>query len=283
MVLFKRADIRVMFFIFLMYLFFPLSEVFALGQKSGICGSWNNYCNGGTKVKNYTPSRPAGPSAKELREQWEKQDLEDASYDAYDTGLEFFERAQWGNAIMHFEEALEYNPENYDALEDMNTAKKKLRDAYSLQKKNKAMEEAKAALIHGKKATTSSHGKESQNIFDTAGNKAPSTSSIVDARGYKDVLGKAVSVPKEHKNNPKIIKMQKERKVWESKFKKLEQELKVLKKKKPKNQKEKGNLQVAEVKIREKIDIVKQNTQVLDVKMESFVIDLTKKKTPTKK
>jgi len=267
----------------LIFLFISASPAFAIGKKSGICGSWNNYCNGGTKVKSYTPSRPAGPSAQELREQWEKQDLEDASYDAYDTGLEFFERAQWGRAIMHFNEALDYNPENYDALDDLNIAKGKLHDAYLLQKKNIAMEEAKAALMHGQKAAATSHGKASQNIFDTAGKGAPSSTSVVDARAYKNVLGKKVDVPKEHKNNPKIIKMQKDRKVWETKFKKLEKKLAAIKKKKPKGKKEKGILQVEEVKIKGEMDIVKQNTQVIDVKMESFVINLTKKKATPKK
>ncbi|NQY93242.1 MAG: hypothetical protein HRT43_03670 [Campylobacteraceae bacterium] len=267
----------------LIYMFILVSPAFSIGKKSGICGSWNNYCNGGTKVKNYTPRRPAGPSAQELREQWEKQDLEDASYDAYDTGLEFFERGDWGTAIMHFNEALDYNPENYDAMDDRNIAKGKLRDAYALQKKNKAMEEARAALMHGKKATTIGNSKASQNIFDTAAKGAPSSTSVVDARGYKEILGKAVSVPKEHKNNPKIIKMQKKRKVLELKFKKLEKRLAAIKKKKPESKKEKGILQVQEVKIKTEMDIVKQNTQVVDVKMESFVISLTKKKASPKK
>ena len=77
--------------------------------------------------------------------------------------------------------------------------------------------------------------------------------------------------------------MQKKRKVLELKFKKLEKRLAAIKKKKPESKKEKGILQVQEVKIKTEMDIVKQNTQVVDVKMESFVISLTKKKASPKK
>jgi len=271
---------RIIFFlpILVIYLFIPVSS-FAFGKKSDICGSWNNYCKGGTKVVPYAP-RHTGPSAKELREQWEKQDLEDASWDEYDTGTDFFEKQEWGNAIIHFKEALDYNPENYDALEDLNTAKKKLRDAYNRQvRENKALQEAAAAAVHGKKLDY----KESQKVFDTGGDKAPSSTTTVDARGYKEILGKKVEVPKEYKNNPKIIKMEKERKIFEKKFKKLEKQLVAIKKKRAEGKGDKGKLQVQEVKIKEKMDIVKQNTQVIDVKMESFVISLKKKKTPPKK
>lgn len=259
-----------------------ISPAYALGKKSDICGSWNNYCNGGQHINKYTP-RLTGPTAKERREQWEKQDLKDASLDEYDTGLEYFDKKEWGNAIVHFKEALEYDPENYDALDDLNTAKKKLHDAYERQLKNKAFQEAKAAAEHGRNAINSSGYKESQMIFDTTGERASNSPTTVNATGYKEILGKEVHIPTEHKNNPTIIKMQEERKRLKEKFKNLEKELKAIKEKRTEGKENKGKLQVQEVKIKEKMDIVKQNTQFIDIKMESFIITLTKEKTPTKK
>lgn len=250
-------------------------NVYAFGKKSDICGSWNNYCQGGQNVRSYSPT-PTGPTAKELREQWEAQDLKDASWDAYDTGVEYFEKGEWGNAVIHFQEALEFNPENYDAVDDLRTAKDKLRQAYEMQRKNKALQEAAAAAKHSKTLNYT----ESQKVFDTAGSRTTVSNNVraVDARGYKQTLGKKVVIPKEYQNNPKIQKMQKERKSYEQEFKKLEKSLNVIKKKRVNAKEDKGKLQVEEVKIREKMDKVKQKADFVDVKMKSFVIELKKEK-----
>lgn len=77
-------------------------------------------------VHNYlcAPAVPAytGPSPEELKRKREQKDLREASDDAVDKGVDCYQRKEWTCAIRFFREALEYDPDNDDAIYNLKKA-----------------------------------------------------------------------------------------------------------------------------------------------------------------
>jgi tetratricopeptide (TPR) repeat protein len=68
------------------------------------------------------PPPPPGPTKEEL----EQQDLKEASDDFVDKGNGFYKKNQWGTAVSFYRKALEYDPENDDALYNLKKAESKI-------------------------------------------------------------------------------------------------------------------------------------------------------------
>jgi len=86
----------------------PESDAFAFGQKSDICGSWNNYCNGGT-----SGGTDGGSTGGGLRWGTTPQERNDK---LYKQGLAAFNANNYAEAVRLFKEALDAS---YDSVTDL--------------------------------------------------------------------------------------------------------------------------------------------------------------------
>lgn len=128
---------------------------------------------------------PTGPSPQELRRQRLEKDLEEATLDASDNGVDAYESGDYGAAIKHFEEALEYAPDDPDLQHNLDKAKEAFRQS-------EIARELKSAKSHGDIAAATSNeasSMEARRVFDTGGDYAGSLDvPAVDAGpgGYKE-------------------------------------------------------------------------------------------------
>jgi tetratricopeptide (TPR) repeat protein len=70
----------------------------------------------------YLPPMPAGPT----KEQLEQKDLKEASDDFVDKGNKFYKSEDWAHAIVYYKKALEYDPDNDDAVHNLQFANQHL-------------------------------------------------------------------------------------------------------------------------------------------------------------
>jgi tetratricopeptide (TPR) repeat protein len=101
-------------------------------------------CNrGGSKY--IVPAPPPGPT----KEQLEEKDLAEASDDFVDKGNEYYKTGQWGQAVAHYKKALEYNPDNGDAIHNLRKAQEKIEE----EQVRKEQENSQIAeILHGIKS-----------------------------------------------------------------------------------------------------------------------------------
>lgn len=146
----------------------------------------------------------------------------------------------------------------------------------------KAREEAESTKAHGQAGAGGSSDEEAKDqaekVFDKLGVRVPPSSStdVVETQG----LGKRIEISPELANHPKIKALQKEREALEGQRKSLEKELDLIRQKKARGEGNKGELEVQEAKKKQEISNVTSKIGVVDVKMESFVINLTRASTP---
>lgn len=86
--------------------------------------AYNTWVAQGMPCYNQQPI-PTGPTPEELKKQSEAKDLKEASDDANDKGVEFYKKNDWTNAIKYFTEALDYNPDNDDAIDNLKLSRNK--------------------------------------------------------------------------------------------------------------------------------------------------------------
>ena len=166
------------------------------------------------KLISTAPAVPAGPSPEELRRMHEVKDLNEAAEDAYDHGVDAYEKGNWDKAIASFKEALEYSPDDPGILQSLHVAQQRA-DAARAARAAAASEAARqlaSADHHSEQApklsSNEAMSKEAGRGFDTAGKAAGTLSvSTVNAGsgGYKDPV-----VPLA-KRTPAIRKMEQER------------------------------------------------------------------------
>ena len=170
----------------------------------------------------YTP-QPAGPTPEEIRRQREEKDLSEAAEDANDHGVEFYNKGDWGNAIKYFREALEYSPDNQDYRHNLQRAQQKASDAEAKRRqeeaerkqrealKSKALEEAQSNLYHTQQGKPGS-------VFDTPDANKSVPLVAVPAIGQPEQMSERV------KNDPRMIKAQKDLKDIQTKRQKLDEQ-----------------------------------------------------------
>jgi tetratricopeptide (TPR) repeat protein len=105
----------------------PGSDAYAFGQKSDICGPWNNYCEGGGSSGGSSgsggggyqqPSIPAGPSPAELERRRQ-------SMVANDKGVECASKEDYDCSIWYYTEALRLYPNNSTARTNLHKSNAK--------------------------------------------------------------------------------------------------------------------------------------------------------------
>ena len=106
-----------------------------------------------------------------------------------------------------------------------------------------------------------------------------SAPGVVDGRGG----GRRIEIPAALAKHPEIKKLQKEKKTLVEHHKNLEKKLAAIRHKKAKGEGDKGKLDVQEAKTKQEISNVENKIGFVDVKMESFVINLSKEKAPPNK
>jgi tetratricopeptide (TPR) repeat protein len=108
-------------------LFIPAPDVYAFGKKSDICGSWNNYCEGGDSSGGSSggdgggyqqPSVPVGPSPAELERRRQ-------STVANDKGVECANKEDYDCSIWYYTEALRLYPGNTTARANLSKSRAK--------------------------------------------------------------------------------------------------------------------------------------------------------------
>ena len=295
----------------------PVENAMA-GHGSGIC--WdvrvrkNVPCGHSSSPRRPRPTRPRGPTPQQIER---KRAV--SFYDASEKGYRAYERKDWATAIHYFKAALSYAPHNPTMNHNLRRARQKQAQAIAAAKRQreqaaarrraqaaaerraqaagerrrkaaafrKVLEEARAAKAHAEAAKSKGDEgrKEAQKIFDTRGKRVSSSTDVVDVRG----LGRAVDIPAEVEipaalaNRPEIRRLQKERKTFVKQIKKLETKLNSIREKKASGKGNKGQLEVEEVKTKDEISKTKSKIAVADLKMKSFVITLTREKSPSKK
>ena len=153
--------------------------------------------------------------------------------------------------------------------------------------RNKALEEAAAAAAHAKKAASivsvapEKAGKEARKVFDGRGDRTgvsvPTSVVVGDTKG----MGRPLKIPPALANHPEIQRLQKEKTELVDQVEGLEAKLGSIQEKKAKGQGNKGELQVQEAKTKQEISNLTSKIGVVDVKMEDFVINLSKEKKPS--
>lgn len=153
-----------------------------------------------------------------------------------------------------------------------------------------AIEQAKGASEYGKSALDAG----------SSGGTVPSKEPVSDkARTVFDTPGRGVSdprdavvdvstiatreIPPELANHPRIKALQKEKETLEGQKKSLEKELGLIRQKKARGEGNKGDLEVQEAKKKQEISNVTSKIGVVDVNLQSFVINLTRASTPSGK
>ena len=120
----------------LTFLLFVCLSPKAICQYYGRCSfchkGFNSYATGMAHlcaVHNYgctyTPPVQTGPSPEELKRMREEKDSKEASEYANDNGVECYKKKDWNCAIKYFKEALDYNPDNDDAVYNLKKANQK--------------------------------------------------------------------------------------------------------------------------------------------------------------
>jgi len=259
-----------------------------MGRRSNICGSWNNNCqkpappSGGGRRGGTGSPRPSGPTSEQLQQQ-----REEKMHDANDLAVEYFNKGDWANAIRYFQEAAQNSPDDPIILDNLSLARERQAQARA-KTVHKPKKEARSAKAHGETAAKSKGiedaSSEARKVFDVGGKRVSSATNVVDLRdlGKPVDIPPAVEIPKELGNHRQIKKLQKERKALVKQIKKLGTKLESIRKKKASGKGNKGELDVQEAKTNQEISVTKSKIAVADVKMKSFVINLTKAKTPAK-
>ena len=279
-----------------------------MGRKSNICGSWNNYCRvpSPSSRPGTTSTTPSGPTQQQLQQQREQ-----VMHEANDLAVEYFRSGDWANAIRYFQLALEDSPDDPTILDNLSLARerqsqaraeakrrrqaqaraeaKRRRQAQArveAKRRSKALEEARAAKAHGDDMRNMSEGEarlEARKVFEIKGTRVTGSTSVVDLRdlGRPVDIPAAVKIPTALANTPAIKRLQKERNLLVKQIKKLGTKLDLIRKKKASGKGNKGLLAVEEAKTKQEIINTKSKIAVADVKMKSFVINLTREGTST--
>jgi hypothetical protein len=245
----------------------------------------------GSRGRTYIPSVPSGPTPQQLEKEREGrvEDLNEKGFDAY-------ERGDFASAARYFRVALEYDPHNPTLKHNLRRAEGKVREAEARRRdearrraeaRNKALEEAAAAAAHAKKAASivsvapEKAGKEARKVFDGRGDRTgvsvPASVVVGDTKG----MGRPLKIPPALANHPEIQRLQKEKTELVDQVKGLETKLGSIQEKKAKGQGNKGELEVQEAKTKQEISNLTSKIGVVDVKMEDFVINLSKEKKPS--
>ena len=267
-----------------------------MGRKSNICGSWNNYCRvpSPSSRPGTTSTTPSGPTQQQLQQQREQ-----VMHEANDLAVEYFRSGDWANAIRYFQLALEDSPDDPTILDNLSLARERQSQARAgaerqrqaqaraeAKRRSKALEEARAAKAHGDDMRNMSEGEarlEARKVFEIKGTRVTGSTSVVDLRdlGRPVDIPAAVKIPTALANTPAIKRLQKERNLLVKQIKKLGTKLDLIRKKKASGKGNKGLLAVEEAKTKQEIINTKSKISVADVKMKSFVINLTREGTST--
>lgn len=132
----------------------------------------------------YLPPPYRGPSPEEQRRQREAKDSREASDDANDKGVEYYERGDWQNAVKYFREALEYSPDDPGIRANLGKAEQKARERVA--ETARASEAARQLIIvdkHSEQARPTADSKEAQRGFDTGGRPAGTLGKFVVGGG----------------------------------------------------------------------------------------------------
>ena len=153
-------------------------------------------------------------------------------------------------------------------------------------RRSKALAEARSAKAHGDATRKMSPGEarlEARKVFELKGTGVPSSTSVVDLRdlGRPVDIPAAVKIPTALADTPGIKRLQKERNLLVKQIKKLGTKLDLIRKQKASGKGNKGLLAVEEAKTKQEIINTKSKIAVADVKMKSFVINLTREGTST--
>ena len=251
----------------------------------------NRPAPGGSRGRTYIPSVPSGPSPQQLEKEREGrvEDLNEKGFDAY-------ERGDFASAARYFRIALEYDPYNPTLKHNLSRAEEKVRESEARRReearrraeaRNKALEEAAAAAAHAKKAASTvsvapeKASKEARKVFDGKGDRVevsvPSSVVVGDAKG----TGRALKIPPALAKHPEIQRLQKEKTELVDQVKGLETKLDSIREKKAKGEGNKGELEVQEAKTKQEISNLTSKIGVVAVKLEDFVINLSKEKKPS--
>jgi tetratricopeptide (TPR) repeat protein len=275
-----------------------------LGGQCAICGKW--VPAGQSHSCWQRPKRPSGGNYPPTSRRPSSQELEQERADMVDhwneKGLDAYDRGNYAAAIRCFQMALEYDPHNPALIDNLKASQKKAREAEAqelrrakeatLQRaaleeaRRKALAEAAAASAHSKAAAAKGLEEASRNgqkVFDTRGErvKVPTSSStgVLDAQG----VGRPIEISAALAKHPEIRKLQKERSGLVDELKRLEEELASIRDKKVLGEGKKGDLDVKEARAKQGISNVTNKIGYVDVKIESFVINLPGDKVPSKK
>jgi tetratricopeptide (TPR) repeat protein len=243
---------------------------------------------GGSRGGTYIPSIPpvpSGPTPQQLEKEREER-VEDLN----ERGLDAYERRDFAAAARYFREALEYNPHDPTLKQNLGKAEQKARQAEEegrrrAEAQRKAFEEAAAAAAHAQRAASivsvnpDKASQELQRVFDTKGDRAtvsqPASPAVVGGQS----LGHPARIPPALTRHPEVQKMQKERADLVDQVKALETRVDSIRQKKNQGEGNKGELEVQEAKTKQEISNLTSKILVVDVKMEDFVINLTKENT----
>lgn len=245
-----------------------------IDARPTISGSRPSSGGGGYSPPVYTP--PQGPTPQELQQRREM-----SMHDANDLGSDAYRTGDYVTAIRYFEQALESEPDDPTLQENLRAARaafkaqqdQRTREAQAARgAQARAIDEARSAQFHGENAARSPSSGEQQRVFDTTGNRVSGSGSVVDARNPP----KRVQIPPSLANNPEILRLQGERTTLVSQRANLEQKLTGIREQKARGEGNRGQLEVQEAQAKQQISNVTSQIAVVDVKTESFVINLTR-------
>ena len=245
---------------------------------------------GGSKGGTYIPSLPPAPSGP-IPQQLEKE-REERVEDLNERGLDAYEARDFAAAARYFREALEYNPHDPTLKQNLRKAEQKAREVEEearrrAEAQRKALEAAAAAAAHAQKAASivsvnpEKASQETQKVFDTKGDRAMASQSASAVVADGQSLGHPAQIPPALIRHPEVQKMQKERVDLVEQVKALETRVDSIRQKKNQGEGNKGELEVQEAKTKQEISNLASKIQVVDVKMEDFVINLTKENAPS--
>ena len=202
-------------------------------------------------------------------------------HEANDMGTDAYRSGDYVAAIRYFEQALETEPDDATVRENLRAARSALKAQQdqraraaqaSRDAQARAIDEARSAKVHGENAARQPGSGEQQRVFDTAGVRVSGSGGVVDARNPPA----RVQIPPSLANNPEILRLQGQRSALVGQRTDLEQKLTGIRERKARGDGNRGQLEVQEAETKQKISNVTSQIAVVDVKTESFVINLTR-------
>jgi tetratricopeptide (TPR) repeat protein len=179
------------------------------------------YCPGRSSSSSYRA--PTGPTPEELKRAREEKDIKEAASDAVDKGNAFYKKGDWANALKFYKEALEYDPDDQDALSNIEQVRKKMAGERQIGRdlKTADYESRNADGLSNKDAIKNAAGRG----FDTSGASAGAIGAPAVYAGsaqYKDPV-----IPPS-KRTPAVTRMERDRQAARKELQFLQEQLKAV-------------------------------------------------------